>query len=97
MFEGVLEFDLFVVAALCCIRGSRNDLAPGADALPESAVIELATIGLAGGVINILDIDKNGNSFHNGAFWCVPAASRLLVRTSQRSSCLYAWLVVYER
>jgi hypothetical protein len=67
VFECILEFDLLVIIAMRCIGDGRNDLSFSAYSLPEFPVIELATIGLPGGVINILYIDKNGNSFHGEA------------------------------
>ena len=48
------------------ISGRGNNLAFGADALPEFPVVKLATVRLAGRVVDVLHIDKNSNGFHSG-------------------------------
>ena len=67
LLERILEFQLFVEAAMNGIGGCGNNLAFGADALPEFPVVELATIGLAGRVVDVLHIDKNSDGFHSGS------------------------------
>jgi hypothetical protein len=65
VLEGILEFQLLVVAAMRCIGSCGNDLACSAQLLPEFAVVELAAIGLAGGVVDVLHIGKNSNPVHD--------------------------------
>jgi hypothetical protein len=36
-----------------------------ADMLPKAAIIKLTGVGLTSGVVNILDVDKNGYFFHS--------------------------------
>ena len=47
------------------ISRCRNDFPFSTYSLPEFPVIKLAAIGVTGGVVNILHIDKNGDIFHD--------------------------------
>ena len=67
VFEGILEFELLVIISMDGIGGCRNDLPFSADSLPEFSIIKLATIGVTGGVVNVLHIGKNCDFLHNSA------------------------------
>jgi len=53
-----VESGLLVVIALGGVGSGRGDFTLGADLLPQFSIIKLSTIGIAGGVVNILDVDK---------------------------------------
>lgn len=64
LLEGVLKFVLFVVVSFDGVRGRADDISLRTDAFPEFPVVKLTAIGLSGGVINVLYVDKNRNFFH---------------------------------
>ena len=61
MFQCALKFELAFITAMGGIGLGDDDLSLFAQLLPESPIIELATIGFAGGVVDVLHIDKDGN------------------------------------
>lgn len=69
ILERILKFDLFVILAFDRIGIRIDNLALGADLLPQRPIIELAGISLTRGVIDILHVGKNGDSFHVPAVW----------------------------
>ncbi len=60
----VLEFLLLVVVTVNCVGCCRDNLAVGADAPQEFLVIELATVCLPAGVVDVLHVGKNGDFLH---------------------------------
>ena len=60
MFKCALKFELAFITAMGGIGLGDDDLSLFAQLLPESPIIELATIGFTGGVVDVLDIDKDG-------------------------------------
>ena len=56
-----------VVITVYGIGRRGNDVSFGAYPLPQRAIVELAAIGLTGGVVDILDIRKKGDAFRHAA------------------------------
>ncbi len=63
MPEGILKLQLLFITAIDSIGDGGYDQPLVFDFLPEFAVIKLASIGMARGVIDILNINKNRNFF----------------------------------
>lgn len=63
--QGILKFTLIIIVPRNRIGAGCHNLTLSADALPKFAVIKLAAIGLAGGVVDVLHIHKNRDFFHS--------------------------------
>jgi len=64
LFEDFLEVKLFLITTMDSISKRTNNFTLTADTLPEFTVIKLPGIGLPGGVIDVLHIDKYSDFFH---------------------------------
>ena len=61
MFKCALKFELAFITAMGGIGLGDDDITLFAQLLPESPIIELATIGFTGSVVDVLYIDKDSN------------------------------------
>ncbi len=62
--QDLLELLLFAVATVDGVGVGFDDLALFADVSPQCGVIEVATIGLTHGVVEVLDIGEHCDFFH---------------------------------
>jgi len=60
MFQCALKFKLAFITSMGGIGFGNDNFTLLAQLLPKGTVIELATIGFTGGVVDVLDIDKDG-------------------------------------
>ena len=63
MSQSILKLKLAIITSMNGIGDSTDNISLRTQVLPEFTIVKLALIGLTAGVINVLHIDKEGDSF----------------------------------
>ncbi len=84
--QDLLELLLLAVTAIDRVGIGLDDLPLLADISPQRGVVEMATVGLAHGVVEVLDIGEHCNFFHRVSSWMHTHADHLGRKVAQYAS-----------